>query len=402
MTVLHVNEHLSHKGGVETYLLALLPRLEDRGVSTAVAYGRGDPSLHTSAHAVATIGQAGFSVQRTARTQMEDVLGTVVPDVIHVHNVQNVGILQACLAYGPTVVTTHDYRWVCPANSFFYENSQSICQRTCGPGCFPTTLIEHCMSRRPAYGAYYYYRAKWSIARSHRFAQVVVPSEGARNKYVVSGFEQAAMKVLPYFCDLVPRPTPRPLPDRPTITFLGRIAPNKGHEYFVDALGKLPDTVQGVMVGSLSDDDRYRLRERAARGGSADRLVLRGWARRDEVLDLFDHTSVFIFPSLWPETLGIVGIEALSRGVPVVASDVGGVREWCRDGETGYTVPPGDAAAIADRVHHLLSDTGRLRAFGRRGIDLIRTRFLPEHHTDTLLDIYDRACAAHATESVTG
>jgi glycosyltransferase involved in cell wall biosynthesis len=109
------------------------------------------------------------------------------------------------------------------------------------------------------------------------------------------------------------------------------------------------------------------------------------------VIDLLDQTSVFVFPSLWPETLGIVGLEALSRGVPVVASDVGGVREWCREDETGHLVPPKDGAAIADRVGQLLSSKDRLRAFGERGIALIRERFRPEQHVDRLLEIYQRA-----------
>ena len=90
---------------------------------------------------------------------------------------------------------------------------------------------------------------------------------------------------------------------------------------------------------------------------------------------------------------GALALEALSRGVPAVASDVGGVREWCLDGETGFVVPPKDAAAIADRTRHLLADDGRLRAFGRRGLGKIRERFTPEGHVDRLQGIYERACS---------
>jgi glycosyltransferase involved in cell wall biosynthesis len=114
-----------------------------------------------------------------------------------------------------------------------------------------------------------------------------------------------------------------------------------------------------------------------------------------------DRTSVFIFPSLWPETLGIVGVEALSRGVPVVASDVGGVREWCHDGETGYVVPPKDAAAIADRVQRLIGDDQILKTFGKRGLELIRNRFLPHQHVNQLVSWYQNAVsAAPASEGI--
>ena len=62
---------------------------------------------------------------------------------------------------------------------------------------------------------------------------------------------------------------------------------------------------------------------------------------------VLQHTTVFTFPSLWPETLGIVGLEALSQGVPVIGSDIGDVREWLQDGVNGCLVTLGDADTIA-------------------------------------------------------
>jgi glycosyltransferase involved in cell wall biosynthesis len=391
MRICHVNEHLAHKGGVETYLFGLLPRLEERGVASIVAYAEGDSALHEHARHVPSLRTVGFRAERQAHSQTGKVLQEEAPDLVHVHNVQNVGALKAALDYGPTVVTTHDYRWVCPANNFFYRRPQSVCERTCGLGCFTTTLTKHCVTPRPQYAAYFYRRAKWGINHADALTHVIAPSEGARTKYSDSGFGEATMSVLPYFCDLEPAEVPRPVPEPPTITYLGRISPNKGHEYFVEALGHLPNTVRGRMVGGISEDVAQSLRRLAAQHGCADQLELHGWASRSEVIDLLDQTSVFVFPSLWPETLGIVGLEALSRGVPVVASDVGGVREWCREDETGHLVPPKDGAAIADRVGQLLSSKDRLRAFGERGIALIRERFRPEQHVDRLLEIYQRA-----------
>jgi glycosyltransferase involved in cell wall biosynthesis len=333
---------------------------------------------------------------------MEGILREEAPDLVHVHNVQNVGALQASLDYGPTVMTTHDYRWVCPANNFFHERPQAICERTCGLGCFATTITKRCVTPRPQYAAYFYRRAKWGIDHAEDFARVIAPSEGAQKKYEASGFEDASTSVLPYFCELEPADSPRPIPDPPTITYLGRVASNKGHEYFIEALGQLPGTVRGKMVGSISDEVADTLRALAGEHGCAEQLELHGWASRSEVVDLFDQTSVFVFPSLWPETLGIVGIEALSRGVPVVASDVGGVPEWCLEGETGYRVPPKDGTAIAKRVGDLLAEERRLRAFGKRGIALIRNKFRPEQHVDRLLRIYHRAQASNPSAVSTG
>ena len=230
-----------------------------------------------------------------------------------------------------------------------------------------------------------------------RFARILAPSHGARARYVEAGFPPGRISVVPYFCPVEPADLPRPIPERPTITFLGRIAPNKGQEYFVAALGMLPSEVRGVMVGNLGANGEAVMRALAEDHGCADRLELRGWASREEVRQLLDETSVFVFPSLWPETLGIVGLEALSRGVPVVASNLGGTSEWCLEGETGYRVPPKDARAIRDAVLKLIVEKDRLKAFGRRGIDLIRERFLPGTHVDILSELYQEAVARGIT-----
>lgn len=394
MKVLHVNEHLAHKGGVETYLLSLLPMLRERGVEAGFVYDAGDGDLFRPSMRVEGLQQAAFGAEAAARQQMAAVLERERPDVVHLHNFQNVGVVEACLDYGPTVMTTHDYRSVCPANSFFYKRTQEVCGRDCaGPGCFTTTLRKHCVTPRPRYAAYFYHRVKWLARNAGRFAHVIAPSAGARDRLVRARFAAPHVSVLPYFCPVAPAARPRPLPEATTITFMGRIAPNKGHEFFVQALGLLPADVAGVMVGSFNDENERYIRQLAAAHGCERRLTLRKWATRQEVQAILDETSVFVFPSLWPETLGIVGLEALARGVPVVASDLGGVREWLRDRENGVLVQPKSPAQIADAVRFLTETPERLQAFGMRAIETINERFLPAHHADELVRLYHHVAA---------
>jgi glycosyltransferase involved in cell wall biosynthesis len=393
MKVVHVNEHLARKGGVETYMLSLLPMLDARQVKSTVAYGAGNASDYAPSVHVPGIGYTGLGNQGEARRQMQEVLDLHRPDVIHVHNIQSLGVLQACLDYGSTIMTAHDFRAICPASMLYYKRTQEICPKVCGPACFTTTVAKHCLTPRPKYAAYYYRRSRWIMGHTSSFAHVIAPSGGARERLVQAGFERQDVTVLPYFCPIQPSEFPRPLPDRPTITFIGRLAPNKGVNYFVQALGQLPEEVQGILVGNLSDNDVASFQETARSQGCGDRVALHRWATPDEVRKLLDQTTIFIFPSLWPETLGIVGLEALARGVPVVASDVGGVREWLRDRGNGILVPPKSAACIRDAVLELLSSEQKLKDYGENGIRTIREKFLPEQHVDALLELYQRAAA---------
>jgi glycosyltransferase involved in cell wall biosynthesis len=145
------------------------------------------------------------------------------------------------------------------------------------------------------------------------------------------------------------------------------------------------------MVGDFNEETHRSVMALARSVGCDDRIELRPWAGRESISAAFEQATVFVFPSIWPETLGIVGLEALATGVPVVASDVGGVREWLLDGQTGYLVPPGDAGALAERVGELMASPDRNLAFGRNGIALIEKKFAMSVHTDRLEAIYRQA-----------
>lgn len=394
MRLLHLNGHLDWRGGVEVYLLSLIPELKARGHQTIVGYAEGRPELVTHAIKLAELEHADTGSRRAGYEAAVRLLEQSRPDVAHIHQTHNLGVIQACVERVPTILHGHDYRYVCPASTFYQRRSQSICGRVAGPGCFAVTVLRHCMTPRPRYAFPYYRRVRWIGHHQGRFAHVIAPSEGCRARFVAAGFEGGKVTTLPYFCPIPARQQPRPMPSRETILFIGRASLNKGYRYFVEALGRLPAQVRGVMVGDFSDAEQGALRALAVEAGCAQRLELRSWVGREGIAAAFAEASVFVFPSIWPETLGIVGLEAFATGVPVVASDVGGVREWLLDGETGYLVPPKSPEALAARVWELIADVQLNRRMGERGIALIRERFSIEGHISRLEAIYKRVASS--------
>lgn len=390
MRVLHLNEHLDWVGGVETYLLHLLPALELQGVTCWYAYARGYHDLGKNAIHLPELSQFGRHAEESAYAKVRALIGDLKPDLVHIHRVYNLGAVEACLELRPTVVTCHDYLYLCPAGSFFHRWTQTICNRQAGLGCFAVTALRHCMTLRPRYALAYFRRVETFVRWKDRFAVVLCPSDSVRQRLLDYGFGAERTCTLPYFCPLEPLNEPRPLPDHPTILFLGRVRPIKGYDVFIRALGLLPG-VRGILVGDITNGTAEKVSCLAKETGCGERLEIRPWARRDQVPDLFAETSVFTFPSIWPETLGIVGLEAMACGVPVAASDVGGVRQWLRDEENGLLVRPKDPGALAAAIDQMLVSHERLLAMGRSGIATVRDGFLPSQHVERLLAIYQNA-----------
>ncbi|HTX01588.1 MAG TPA: glycosyltransferase, partial [Acidimicrobiales bacterium] len=100
---------------------------------------------------------------------------------------------------------------------------------------------------------------------------------------------------------------------------------------------------------------------------------------RPEVVQLLSHSSVFVCPSVY-EPFGLINLEAMACGLPVVASAVGGIPEIVVEGETGYLVPvpegaSGLGAALAERVNAVLAEPSRARAMGAAGRRRVEEQF---------------------------
>lgn len=154
-----------------------------------------------------------------------------------------------------------------------------------------------------------------------------------------------------------------PLPDR-FLLFVGKLEENKGARLLVPALARAKTGLPLVVLGEGSLAQSLRFEAAAAEVP----LVLRGWAERHDVLRALARAQALVFPSLWPEPLSRVLLEALALGTPVAAMDTGGTREILQEG-SGLVVDGVDAlgdavAAIAgDRaVEARLREAARARA----------------------------------------
>lgn len=137
-----------------------------------------------------------------------------------------------------------------------------------------------------------------------------------------------------------------------------------------------------------------RMRKLAERLGVQQRVSFKGWLDPEELGDELAEASVVVMPSLWPEPFGLVGIEAMAAGRPVVASETGGVVDWLQDGVTGIGVRPGDAPALARALNQLLDDPDEQQALGAAGKKVVDSRFSPERHLAALLACYQAAGAS--------
>jgi D-inositol-3-phosphate glycosyltransferase len=212
------------------------------------------------------------------------------------------------------------------------------------------------------------------------------------------GVPASKVSVVPCGVDLVhfsPAPsTSRAVPERTCryrLLSVGRLVPRKGYDTTIEALTQLPDTELLIAGGadSTPEPEHDRLIGVAEREGVAERVRLIGQVARTDMPALLRSADLVVC-SPWYEPFGIVPLEAMACGVPVVASAVGGMLDTVVDGVTGAHVPPRDPAALAAVIGALLQSPSRRAELARAGVERVRSRYSWDRVAADTAAVYQR------------
>lgn len=228
---------------------------------------------------------------------------------------------------------------------------------------------------------------RWYCRRSH-----LVAISGSTRRMVTAHTERP-VEVIPYGVPL-PETGDTPIPTiEPRILFVGRLVRRKGVDRLLEALSGLDDRAWRLEVVGFGPE-RESLEDLAIRLGIADRVEFRGRISDEELVDAYRRADCFVLPATEDERsdtegLGVVLLEAMSHGVPVIATRRGGILDIVEDGETGVLVED-EVAALRRGVKRLLDAPERARGMGRKGRARVREHFDWDAILDRLDSVYAR------------
>jgi glycosyltransferase involved in cell wall biosynthesis len=223
-------------------------------------------------------------------------------------------------------------------------------------------------------------------------ARWVFVSETTRQRALAAGLEQADTGIAhsgidPSYID--------PRPEREwgwRLLYVGRIDARKGIDTAVAALAHLPGNATLTVVGEGDPEAERALTQQAERTGVAGRIRRVGFRTRAELPAEYEEADVVVFPVTWEEPWGLVPIEAMALGRPVVATGRGGSAEYLRDGDNALLFQAGDAEGLAATVTRLAGDPA-LRARLREGGLATAPRHTEDVFNAAVMSEVERACA---------
>ena len=347
--------------GSENHLLLLLPALREQGFDVElVMLHEGEPGAAELARRLEAGGvpvervPLGSSASPLAFRRLLGILRSRRPDIVHTHLVHADfhGLVAGRLARVPVLASTkHGF------NPFRDRRAFGLADRAVG-----------------------------SLADLH-----IAISEGlARYLAEREGFDVETFEIVHY--GIEPDPPPPPLPGAPRLAIVGRLIPIKGHDVLFRALAAARDDVPGITLeiageGALEEE----LRATVSRLGLDDIVTFLGHV--PEAGRVFERAEVVVVPSLG-EGFGMVALEAMERGRPVIASAVGGLPEIVDDGRTGLLVPSSDTDALATALRGLAGDAARTAALGAAGRERALAEFSQARCTERTAELYRQALGA--------
>jgi glycosyltransferase involved in cell wall biosynthesis len=384
-SVLIVTDDLRRNGGTAAHVAESAGVMRRAGYRVCVAADKVPSEVHELGYQVVEIpGLAEARMPSVARCALYDLLVSSRADVVHGHAVPDMGTLVELRQLAPVIFSVHNYDPVCMSREKYFSPGHE-CFRPHGPGCFGNALFRGCDHRRVPRPTLAQYASTGSKLRALRRADLTI----AYSNFVGEQLRinrVPRVEVVPLFVSERARSAGRR--EKGRILFSGRVVPQKGLEVLLRALVRLPAASLDICGDGWG---RQRTEAVAHKLGIDSRVRFHGWCDESRLGDFYQRASVTVVPSIWPEPFGLVGIEAMQAGCPVVASDTGGVREWLTDRRTGRLVPPGDIGSLSTALAWVLSHETEAAAMGRLGAQDVAQRFSPDAYLRATSRAYDAA-----------
>lgn len=383
MRILMVHNAYARPSGEEYAVRAIADLLTSRGVDVSW-FTKSSAELAGSLRGNIRAFFSGFH-NPASRAELGRLLDTKPVDIVQIQNLFpriSTAILKPCRDRGiPIVMRCPNYRLFCPQGLFLSRGE--ICER-CAGGREYWCALRNCTGSMPksiAYAA----RNAWvrrTRAILDNVAVFIVLSEFQRRKFIEYGIPPERIAIVPNFEIVQARDDDDADPGQ-TISFVGRVSPEKGIAQFIEAARRLPQYPFAIAGECAS---MPRIVETAPPN-----VAFHGFLTGRALDEFYRRTRILVCPSIWYEGFPNVVARAMAAGKPVVASRLGALPEIVADRKTGLLFDRGDLDTLTEHVQPLYDNIDRCREMGNAGREKIAREFSPAAVYEKLISVYRQA-----------
>jgi glycosyltransferase involved in cell wall biosynthesis len=400
MKIIHAHKYFYLRAGAERYMLSLMRYQEEMGHTVAPFAMHHEKNLRSPwedyfvseletesadkkpLQAIGQIRRALWSSE--AYRKMRELIGVFEPDIVHVHNLYthlSPSVLAACKKSNvPVVMSVHDYA-LASANYALWGGEEPMDLDHLGWAA--TTRSQFIKDSKIATAVLD------AIYRWHRFRKsydkhvdrYLVSSRFLRTILIRAGYPENKIELLPLYADEALPKTKRS--DKGSVLFFGRLEYYKGVQTLIEAMRSFPETKLDILGAGSYEKTLWRLAK------ENDLINFHGFQKGKDLASFIARARVVVVPSIWYEPFGLVAVEAMRAGVPVIVSDRGGLPEIVEEGISGEIFHAGDVQDLVDKLQPILRDKDLARSMGEAAALRAEEVAAPQPHLERLFEIYN-------------
>jgi glycosyltransferase involved in cell wall biosynthesis len=374
MKILFVHERFGALAGAEANAFITAAELKRRGHTIGILHG---PSTQKAIAAWEETFSKRFSLSPRGNTmRVRAALEFFQPDLVYVHKMADLEVIRVLVESRiPLVRMVHDHDIYCMRSYKYHYFSRKICTKAAGVNCvFPcgAFIARNHGGKFPLRFVSFTHK-KEEIFLNQQFDRMIVVTNYMKEELLRNGFVPEKIEIHP--------PVPRMgdpdlrsnFSDRNLIVYAGQIIRGKGVDVLLQSLARLTVPFECIILGDGSH--RAYCEKLSRKLHLDDRVRFMGFVPQDELKNFYRECTAVAISSVWPEPFATIGMEAMRYGIPVVAFDSGGIKDWLVDGCNGFLVPWMDRDKYAARLQQLLLDKNLAREMGQRGHRMVDEQY---------------------------
>lgn len=386
MKVLWINQKASLKGGAEQYIFNTVEQMKSFDVSSSLLYEANEETQDEFLDI--------FEEAYPLLTVYEQIL-QINPDVIYIHQLDTYEMYEEIIKTKiPTVRFFHDHKLFCLREHKYTTIKKHTCTKKLGLGCYGCLGFINKDESSLGFSINTLGKMEKLQYINKKLNHFIVASSYMKEHLSLHEFDEQKITVNPlYAANKFEHSTATNFTENKTLLFVGQLINGKGLDALLKAMNKIPKDYDLVIVGTGKQEEYFKHYAKELK--LQDRVKFVGQATHNQLEEYYKKAYCLIVPSRAPETFNLVGIEAQKVGLPVIATNVGGISQWLTHDVNGLLVQPNDIKDLEKKINDLIADK---KLHQRLCFNVLKT-MMYEHdsfaHANLLVETFKKYLGVH-------
>lgn len=347
MKILWINKKASLQGGAEQYIFNTIKELKNFNIKSSLLYDANEDDQEEFLDV--------FEEAYPFVSTYEQIIN-IKPDLIYIHQLDEYEVLKEIIKTKiPTVRFFHDHKLFCLREHKYTTLKKNTCTKKLGLSCYGCLGFINKEDNLFGFSINSLGKLKKLQDLNKKIDHFIVASEYMKNHITLHGFNMDKITINPlYASNEFKYSKNTDFTKNKTLLFVGQLLTGKGLDSLLQIMPEINEEYNLAVVGD--GKQREKLEELAKKLNISHRVDFLGKLSQKELLMVYKKSYCLIIPSRAPETFNLVGVEAQKVGLPIIASNVGGISQWLKQKVNGLLVNANDTMDLKNKLKMLIED----------------------------------------------